>query len=81
MNEFACSKEEKTQKEGEKGREERMKINGRQVLGVMHTTVMQNVPILCEGKEKSTVDETKPDQKVRSGFHRHCKSIKHMTSK
>lgn len=34
----ACSKEDKTQKDRQRGREERMKINGRQELGVMHKT-------------------------------------------
>lgn len=34
----ACSKEGQNTKGQTKGREERVKINGRQVLGVMHTT-------------------------------------------
>lgn len=56
-------------KEQTKGREERMKVNGRQVQ-VSCTTVISNVQVLCKVGVRGVgggvaVMETMPDSKVR----------------
>lgn len=61
----ACSKEDKTQKDRQKGREERMKINGRQVLGVMRKTC-KNIHILCYGESHECESEPEPESLERT---------------
>lgn len=74
----ACSKEDKTQKDRQGGGgEERMKINGRQVLGVMRKTCKTST--YCVMEKAMSVRLSQNQSSVKRDPWKHCKSINEMS--